>query len=94
VQTPGEAFDKIRLSDQRFLLNNLKLATELGAEIIKIKSNNVAETIFSVAVEKQITTILVGVPTYTLKKFLFNQNTLQKLLKKLAGTKIDLIIVS
>jgi two-component system sensor histidine kinase KdpD len=94
VQTAGEAFDKIRLSDQRFLLNNLKLATELGAEVIKIKSNNIAGTIFSVAVEKEISTILVGVPSYTLKKYLFHQNTLRKLLKKLAGTKIDLIIVS
>ena len=94
VQTSGEAFDKIRLSDQRFLMNNLKLATELGAEVVKIKSNNIAGTIFSVAVEKQISTILVGVPSYTLKKYLFHQNTLRKLLKKLAGTKIDLIIVS
>lgn len=94
VQTSGEAFDKIRLSDQRFLLNNLKLATELGAEVIRIKSNKVAEAIFSVAVEKQISTILVGVPSYSIKKYLFNQNTLRKLLKKLAGTKIDLIIVS
>jgi two-component system sensor histidine kinase KdpD len=94
VQTSGEAFDKIRLSDQRFLMNNLKLATELGAEVVKIKSNNVAGTIFSVAVEKQISTILVGVPSYTLKKYLFHQNTLRKLLNKLAGTKIDLIIVS
>lgn len=94
VQTSGEAFDKIKLSDQRYLLNNLKLATELGAEIIRIKSDNVASAIFSVAVEKQITTILVGVPSYTLRKYLLRQNTLQKLLKKLAGTKIDLIIVS
>jgi len=94
VQTSGEAFDKIRLSDQRFLLNNLKLATELGGEVVKVKSNNIAETIFSIAVEKQISTILVGVPTYTFRKYLFHQNTLRKLLKKLAGTKIDLIIVS
>jgi two-component system sensor histidine kinase KdpD len=94
VQTSGEAFDKIRLSDQRFLMNNLKLATELGGEVIKVKSNNIAGTIFSVAVEKQISTILVGVPSYTLKKYLFHQNTLRRLLKKLAGTKIDLIIVS
>jgi two-component system, OmpR family, sensor histidine kinase KdpD len=94
VQSSGEAFDKIRLSDQRFLINNLKLALELGAEVLRIKSNKVAETIFSTAVDKQVSTILVGVPKYSLKKYLFNQNTLRKLLKKLAGTKIDLIIVS
>jgi two-component system sensor histidine kinase KdpD len=94
VQTPGEAFDKIKLSDQRFLINNLKLATELGAEIVRMKSKKVADTIFSVTLDKQISTILVGVPTYSFKKYLFNQNTLRKLLKRLAGTKIDLIIVS
>jgi two-component system sensor histidine kinase KdpD len=94
VQTSGEAFDKINLSEQRFLINNLKLATELGGDVIRVKSNNIAATIFSIAVEKQITTILVGVPSYTLKKYFFHQNTLRMLLKKLAGTKIDLIIVS
>ena len=94
VQTSGEAFDKIKLSDQRFLLNNLKLATELGAEVLRIKSNKIAETIYNTAVEKQITTILVGVPSYSWTNYLLNRNTLRKLLKKLAGTKIDLIIVS
>jgi len=94
VQKAGEAFDKIKLSDQRFLLNNLKLATELGAEIIRVKSNHVATAIFNVAVEKQVSTILVGVPSYSFRKYLLQQNTLRRLLKKLAGTKIDLIIVS
>src|SRR6185437_9338262 len=37
VQTPKESADKIPLDKQRHLINNFKLATELGAEIIKIQ---------------------------------------------------------
>ncbi|OYX09484.1 MAG: histidine kinase, partial [Algoriphagus sp. 32-45-6] len=38
VQTPKESVDKIPLDKQRYLINNFKLATELGAEIIKVES--------------------------------------------------------
>src|SRR5664279_4345751 len=37
VQTPKESADKIGLAAQRHLINNFKLATELGAEVIKAK---------------------------------------------------------
>ncbi len=35
VQTPGESLDRIPLDKQRHLINNFKLATELGAEVIQ-----------------------------------------------------------
>lgn len=38
VQTPKESLDKITLAKQRHLINNFKLATELGAEVIKVKT--------------------------------------------------------
>ena len=41
VQIPKESVDKIALDKQRFLINNFKLATELGAEIIKIESSKI-----------------------------------------------------
>jgi len=90
VQISEEAFDKIKLSEQRLLINNFKLATELGAEVLRVRNNKIAETIYSTALEKQITTILIGLPKYRLGK----RNLLRQLLKKLAGTKIDIIIVS
>jgi two-component system, OmpR family, sensor histidine kinase KdpD len=37
VQQPKESADKIGLAKQRHLINNFKLATELGAEVIKIQ---------------------------------------------------------
>ncbi|MBA4155575.1 sensor protein KdpD, partial [Flavobacterium sp.] len=45
VETPKENPNKIALDKQRFLINNFKLATELGAEIIKIESDSISKTI-------------------------------------------------
>ncbi len=38
VQTPNETADRIPLDKQRHLLNNFKLATELGAEVIQAQA--------------------------------------------------------
>lgn len=94
VQTSRESFDKINLASQRHLLNNLKLATELGAEVIRKKSNNIPDTIYNTALDKQITTILVGLPAISIFKTLRRQNIIRELLRKISGTKIDIIIVS
>jgi two-component system, OmpR family, sensor histidine kinase KdpD len=94
VQTSSESFDKINLASQRHLLNNLKLATELGGEVIRKKSNDIPGTIFSVALEKQVTTILVGLSAISIYKTLRRKNIIRELLRKISGTKIDIIIVS
>ena len=57
VQTPAEDASKI-LNKQRHLINNFKLATELGAEIIKVDNSNVAKAIMEQCEERKITTIL------------------------------------
>lgn len=54
VQTPKEDGDKIGLAAQRHLINNLKLATELGAEVIRVKNNNVAKGMIEIAEEESI----------------------------------------
>ncbi|MDP4267280.1 MAG: sensor protein KdpD [Bacteroidota bacterium] len=94
VQIPSEEYDKINLEKQRLLLNNLKLATELGAEILKVKGNNIAENIVKIAMEKDITTVLMGLPSYSFMKMITRGNILKKVLKRITGTKIDIIIVS
>src|ERR1700761_6119876 len=51
VQSSGESGDRIKLDKQRHLINNFKLATELGAEVLKIKSDNVPHTIMEMTAE-------------------------------------------
>lgn len=94
VQTPQESGDKIPLDKQRHLINNLKLATELGAEIIKVENSNVAKAIMEQATLRNITTICIGQPHLSLFKIILATNVFNQLLKKLSLSHIDLIILS
>ncbi|CAH0995931.1 Sensor protein KdpD [Emticicia aquatica] len=94
VQRPSESSDKINLATQRHLINNLKMAAELGAEIIRIQSDSVAKAIIEVAEKEQITTICIGKPHFNLLKIILATNLFNQLLKKLSQSEIDLIILS
>ncbi len=94
VQTPDEATDKIALDKQRHLINNFKLATELGAEIIKAESPNIAKAIMEQCDERQITTICIGKPHLSLFRLILETNVFNELLKKLSSSDIDLVILS
>jgi two-component system sensor histidine kinase KdpD len=94
VQTPKESADKIPLDKQRHLINNFKLATELGAEIIKVESPTVAKAIIEQADLRRVTTICVGRPHLNLLKILLATNVFNELLKKLSSSNIDLVILS
>jgi len=94
VQTPDESLDKIALDKQRYLINNYKLATELGAEIIKKESKYIAKTIAETAEERGITTICIGKPHFNLITFILAGSTFNELLKKLKSLDIDIIILS
>lgn len=94
VQTPKENVDKIALDKQRHLINNFKLATELGSEIIKVQNTSVSRAIIEQASERKITTICVGKPHLNLFKIILATNIFNELLKKLSSNNIDLVILS
>lgn len=94
VQIPSESADKIPLDKQRHLINNFKLATELGAEVIQIQNKNVAKVIIEVAEKQNITTICIGKPHLSLFKIILATNLFNELLNKLTSSDIDLVILS
>lgn len=94
VQIPSESNDRIPLDKQRHLINNFKLATELGAQVIRVEERNVTDAIMQVAEEKKITTLCIGKPHFSLFKVILATSVFNKLLNKLAATDIDLIILS
>ena len=94
VQVPSESSDKIALDKQRHLINNFKLATELGAEVLTVQSDNIAATIGEIAETNKITTICIGKPHLNLMKIILATNVFNQLLKKLSAGNIDLIILS
>ena len=94
VQSSSESLDKIKLDKQRHLINNFKLATELGAEVLKIKSDDVSQTIVQIAEEREVTTICIGKPHINLFQVILKTNAFNELLKKLAVSETDLVILS
>ena len=94
VQTPQESSDKIALDKQRHLINNFKLATELGAEVIKMESENITEAMLKVVAQKSITTVCIGKPHFNLFKVILATTIFRKLLNNLSASNVDLVILS
>jgi two-component system sensor histidine kinase KdpD len=94
VQSDQESFDKIKLDKQRHLINHFKLATELGAEVIKVKSNHITQSIINMAQEKEITTICIGKPHLNIFQVILRTAIFNQLLRNLAAKEIDLVVLS
>jgi two-component system sensor histidine kinase KdpD len=91
VQTGHESADRIGLATQRHLINNLQLATQLGAQILRVKDDNIVRAIRQVAQEKHATLLVCGI---TGEKNLWQQFThrsvTQELLNAIARDETDL----
>ncbi len=94
VQTPNEDPDKINLALQRHLLNNFKLATELGAEVLNIKSSHIADTISQIAEERKITTIMLGKPHFSIWRYIFRLDLFNRLVNRLSSKHVDIVILA
>jgi len=97
VQTGRESADRIGLASQRHLLHNLQLATELGAQILRVKENDIVAAIRRVAQEKRATLLVCGT---TREKGLWQQlsrsGVTHDLLTAVAGdgSELDVYLVS
>ena len=94
VQTPSESGDNIGLAEQRHLINNFKMAAELGGEVIRLKNKNIARGIFEASEQKGITTICIGKPHLTLWNVIMSTAVFNQLLNKLSAFEIDILILS
>ena len=94
VETPKESSDKIALDKQRHLINNFKLATQLGAEVIKVENKNITDAMLKVVEQKQITTVCIGKPHLSLFKLILSTTIFSRLLNNLSLSNIDLVILS
>jgi len=94
IQTPKESADRIGLADQRHLINNLKLATQMGAEVVRVKSNVVAKGMIKAVEDKKITTLCMGKPHLSLLSIILKTATFNEMLKTLKKLEVDLVILS
>lgn len=61
VQSDKEDMNRIPLANQRYLINNFNLASELGGEVVRVHSNRYIETIVNVCQNvKSVLSVLVS----------------------------------
>jgi two-component system, OmpR family, sensor histidine kinase KdpD len=80
VETPQESVRKISPGEFRALLDNVNLASDLGAEIAWLKSSDVAAAIAEFAREKRISKIILKRPRISLWRQLYHHSPAKKLL--------------
>lgn len=94
IQTPKESTNKIPLDKQRYLINNFKLATELGGQVIQVQGKDVPANIVDQVLRMEITTLCIGRPYWPFLRILWSMGIFRRLLKKLEKIQVDLIILS
>ncbi len=94
VQIPAEDTSKIPLDKQRHLINNFKLATDLGGEVIQVVEKSIPFAMIEQAKKHNITTICIGKPHLNLFKIILAAGSFNKLQKNLSTFDIDLVILS
>src|SRR5579864_6643466 len=60
IETPSESVKNIGTSDFVALLNNINLASDLGAETVWLKSDDVVKALIDFAHEKGVSKVIVG----------------------------------
>ena len=91
IQSDRETADRIPLANQRYLINNLNLASELGGEIRRIHSNRPVETILEVCREQKVSFVCIARPEFSPVKGILG---FWKLTGRLSRMNIDLLILS
>ena len=94
IQSDKESDDRIPLANQRYLINNLELARELGGEILQIRSNHLIETIIDTCLDRKISLVCMCKPEFSLYSLFITTFRFKRLLDRLVRMNIDLIVLS
>jgi two-component system sensor histidine kinase KdpD len=92
VQTEEERADRIDSTLQRTLVANIQLAQTLGAEVVKLEGNDVADALSRFATRKGVTLMIVGQSKRSAWQQLLKGSVVHRLLKDAQG--FDVLVVS
>ena len=94
VQSDKEDMNRIPLANQRYLINNFNLASELGGEVVRVHSNRYIETIVNVCQKRKISTVCISVSRFSLYSLFVTALRFRYLLNIQSKLKVDLINLS
>lgn len=92
VQTAAERADRIDATLQRKLVDNLQFAQSLGAEVVKLTGDDVAEALAKFAVERRVSLAVLGRTRRSRWHRLRRGSVVERLLE--IRTSLDVLVVS
>ena len=92
VETPREAPERIDSEAQRHLLGNIEKARELGAEVVRLKSEHPTAALLEFARSHRVTDVIIGRTQLPWWRRLVHRSVLEELVRD--GEGLDLHIVS
>ncbi len=92
VQTPDEQADKIDATVQRRLVDNIQMAQNLGAEVVKLEGSDVALAILRFAQQKGVSLLIAGQSTRSRWYKVRHGSVVASLVNNSSG--LDVLVVS
>jgi len=92
VQTPEEQADKIDSTIQRRLVDNIQMAQNLGAEVVKLEGTDVAAAIMRFAEQKGVSLLIAGQSTRSRWYKVRHGSVVASLVNNSSG--LDVLVVS
>ncbi|MEO8333706.1 MAG: universal stress protein [bacterium] len=92
VQTSDERADRIDSTVQRTLVGNIQLAQGMGAEVVKLEGDDVADVLCRFAVKKGVTLLIVGQSRRSRFHHLTRGSVVDRLVSNTDG--LDVLVVS
>ncbi len=92
VQTPDERADRIDSTVQRMLVDNIQLAQSMGAEVVKLEGDDVADTLLQFADKRGVTLLVIGQSKRSRLHHLIKGSVVDRLINNAAG--LDVLVVS
>lgn len=94
VETPKEEFGRINPQTFATLQENIKFAETLGAKVIKLKGNNVSDTLLKFARENEITHVIFGQSARSRWEIFWKGSIINRFLREVKDATVHVVPVS
>jgi two-component system, OmpR family, sensor histidine kinase KdpD len=91
VETPAEAPNLIDAQAQRYLHDNIQMARDLGAEVVRLKHADPAAAILEFARSHNVRIVIVGRSLQPAWRRLFHRDVVQRIIDGAAGLDVHLV---
>lgn len=91
VETPKESAGRIKPKDREALARNLELAERLGATVVRVKANSVADGLIELARREGITHVIFGQTARSRWEILWGGSTIDRFLKEVRDAAVQVL---